>query len=41
MLEFIYKNNFREDDLFFLVQATSPLTQTEDFDEALKLFKKK
>lgn len=40
MLEFIYKNNFREDDLFFLVQATSPLTQTEDFDEALKLFKK-
>ena len=38
MLEFIYKNNFREDDLFFLVQATSPLTQTEDFDEALKLF---
>lgn len=40
MLEFIYKNNFREDDLFFLVQATSPLTQAEDFDEALKLFKK-
>lgn len=40
MLEFIYKNNFREEDLFFLVQATSPLTQTEDFDEALKLFKK-
>lgn len=40
MLEFIYKNNFREEDLFFLVQATSPFTQTEDFDEALKLFKK-
>lgn len=36
MLEFIDKNNFSDNDLFFLVQATSPLTQTKDFDEALK-----
>ncbi len=36
MLEFIGKNNFNDSDLFFLVQATSPLTQTKDFDEALK-----
>ena len=35
MLEFIDKNSFNDDDLFFLVQATSPLTQTKDFDEAL------
>jgi CMP-N-acetylneuraminic acid synthetase len=35
MLEFIEKNNFKENDLFLLVQATSPLTQTKDFDEAL------
>jgi len=36
MLEFIEKNNFSGRDLFLLVQATSPLTQTKDFDEALK-----
>ena len=30
MLEFIDKNNFKNNDLFLLVQATSPLTQTED-----------
>jgi len=35
MLEFIDKNNFKDEDLFFLVQATSPLTQTIDFDNAL------
>lgn len=35
MLEFIAKQNFKDSDLFFLVQATSPLTQTKDFDEAL------
>lgn len=39
MLEFICKQNFKDDDLFFLVQATSPLTQTKDFDEALKTLK--
>jgi N-acylneuraminate cytidylyltransferase len=40
MLEFIDKNNFSGDTLFLLVQATSPLTQTKDFDEALKKLKK-
>ena len=39
MLEFISKNNFKDEDLFILVQATSPLTQTKDFDEALKAMK--
>ena len=39
MLEFINKKNFDDKDLFFLVQATSPLTQTKDFDEALKKLK--
>jgi len=39
MLEFIDKNNFNDDDLFLLVQATSPLTQTKDFDEALEKLK--
>ncbi|MFW2592080.1 cytidylyltransferase domain-containing protein [Aliarcobacter butzleri] len=36
MLEFINKQYFKDSDLFFLVQATSPLTQTKDFDEALE-----
>ena len=36
MLEFINKNNFNNNDLFLLVQATSPLTQTKDFDEAIE-----
>jgi N-acylneuraminate cytidylyltransferase len=36
MLEFISKNKFDDNNLFFLVQATSPLTQTQDFDEALE-----
>lgn len=39
MLEFINKNNFKDEDLFILVQATSPLTQTKDFDEALQAMK--
>ena len=39
MLEFINKQDFEDDDLFFLVQATSPLTQTKDFDEALEKLK--
>lgn len=39
MLEFIKKNKFNDKDLFFLVQATSPLTQTEDFDKALTQLK--
>lgn len=40
MLEFIDKNNFNDKDLFLLVQATSPLTQTKDFNEALEKLKK-
>jgi CMP-N-acetylneuraminic acid synthetase len=36
MLEFINQNFFQDNDLFILVQATSPLTQTRDFDMALK-----
>jgi len=39
MLEFIEKNSFDDNDLLFLVQATSPLTQTKDFDEALEKLK--
>ena len=39
MLEFIDKQNFNDKDLFFLVQATSPLTQTKDFDEAINILK--
>lgn len=39
MLEFISKQNFNDNDLFFLVQATSPLTQMKDFDEALETLK--
>ncbi len=35
ILEFIGKNTFDDSDLFLLVQATSPLTQTEDFDLAI------
>lgn len=40
MLEFINNNNFNNNDLFFLVQATSPLTQTKDFDSALDKIRK-
>jgi len=32
ILEFLSKHHFANDDLFMLVQATSPTTQTEDFD---------
>jgi len=39
MLEFITKHDFDKEDLFLLVQATSPLTQTKDFDEALDTLK--
>lgn len=39
MLEFIGKQKFSDSDLFFLVQATSPLTQTKDFDGALEKLK--
>jgi len=39
MLEFIEQHTFKDEDLFILVQATSPLTQTKDFDEALQTLK--
>ena len=39
MMEFIDKNSFDGNDLFFLVQATSPLTETKDFDSALNMMK--
>jgi len=37
MLEFINKSNYQYNDLFLLVQATSPLTKASDFDKAIKL----
>lgn len=38
MLEFLTKNSFNDDDLFLLVQATSPLTKTLNFDEAIEQY---
>ncbi len=35
LLEFLQYNDFNDDDKFLLVQATSPITQAEDFDNAL------
>lgn len=40
MLECINEYNFNNNDLFILVQATSPLVQKNDFDFALKKFYK-
>ena len=39
MLEYIFQSNLSDADTFMLVQATSPFTQTSDFNEALSLFK--
>ena len=39
MLEYIESVNMQDSDTFMLVQATSPFTQTNHFDEALELFK--
>tara|TARA_B100001564_G_scaffold359204_1_gene380102 strand:- start:1132 stop:2274 length:1143 start_codon:yes stop_codon:yes gene_type:complete len=39
MLEYIKSGNMLDSDIFMLVQATSPFTQTNHFDEALELFK--
>jgi len=36
MLEFLNNNSFSENDLFVLVQATSPTTQSYDFDIAIR-----
>ncbi len=40
MLEYINKSNLNDDDLFILVQATSPFTQSKDFDKAIEKLKK-
>lgn len=39
MLEYIEKTSLKEDTIFILVQATSPFTQTKDFELALKQYK--
>ena len=39
MIEFLQKNDFNADDLFLLVQATSPTTTTQDIDVAIKKLK--
>lgn len=39
MLEYIHAAQLDENDTFMLVQATSPLTQTSHFQEAISLFK--
>lgn len=38
MLEYIGKTNLPENTVFMLVQATSPLTQTEHFDAAIAMY---
>jgi N-acylneuraminate cytidylyltransferase len=40
MLEYLNQADLNEDDVFMLVQATSPLTKTEHFEEALSVFSK-
>tara|TARA_Y200000002_G_scaffold381933_2_gene397382 strand:+ start:1336 stop:2490 length:1155 start_codon:yes stop_codon:yes gene_type:complete len=35
ILEFLHRENFNDKDNFILVQATSPLTEAKDFEEAL------
>lgn len=38
MLEYINAKNLSNDTIFMLVQATSPLTETKHFSEALKMY---
>ena len=40
MLEYIHNANLQEDNIFMLVQATSPLTETTHFAEALRMYAK-
>ena len=40
MLEYIYNAQLAEDNIFMLVQATSPLTETIHFTEALQMYAK-
>ena len=39
MLEFLDSMNFSEEDLFILVQATTPFTSSDDFDNAINILK--
>ena len=39
MLEFLDGMNFSEEDLFILVQATTPFTTSDDFDNAINIIK--
>ena len=39
MLEYIQNSDLSESDIFMLVQATSPFTQSTNFNEGLKMFK--
>lgn len=39
MLEYIEQSSLDDNDIFILIQATSPLTETHHFSEALKLYK--
>jgi len=40
MLEYISSINLEDEDIFMLVQATSPFTQTSHFNEGLELYNK-
>lgn len=40
MLEYIHNANLAEDNIFMLVQATSPLTESIHFSEALQMYSK-
>ncbi|WMN10753.1 acylneuraminate cytidylyltransferase [Marivirga salinae] len=40
MLEYIKEATLKNNDIFILVQATSPFTSSTNFDEALKLYEK-
>lgn len=40
MLEYIHHAQLSADDVFMLVQATSPLTETIHFTEALEMYGK-
>ena len=39
MLEFLDSMNFSEEDLFILVQATTPFTSSDDFDNSINIIK--
>ncbi len=40
MLEYINSTDLNDNDIFMLVQATSPFTKKKHFDEGIKLFKR-